>query len=275
LLAGLPPYLFGAAAAISFVLAVYLALHNRIGSSMVLSALALLTALLAYLPQLESVSAFAVNVKLRNSLDRAEEILTRLRAQSVVNAKLAYTTLAWGNRLGAPKAAEKQRLLDEMDDQLATMNVSADERSEIKIPYIRFIAFDFYQMFIRGIDYALSRRTEALQAKLQAEPTDTNRALAQTLATNTAEWRRRAFRSSLEQMPLDGFRQHLHDNTPQQAFSAEETAALSRLADQTADLFEASRRKGGYTAEAAEFYDKYNDQTGGGASLYRLIFEAR
>jgi hypothetical protein len=57
LLAGLPPYLFGAAAAISFVLAVYLALHNRIGSSMVLSALALLTALLAYLPQLESVTA--------------------------------------------------------------------------------------------------------------------------------------------------------------------------------------------------------------------------
>jgi len=51
-------------------------------------------ALLAYLPQLDSLSAFAVNVKLRSNLDRADEILVRLRSLTIVNAKLAYTTLA-------------------------------------------------------------------------------------------------------------------------------------------------------------------------------------
>jgi hypothetical protein len=45
------------------------------------------------------------------------------------------------------------------------------------------------------------------------------------------------------------------------------------MANQIADLFEASRRKGGYTAEAAEFYDKHND--GLGASLYRLTFNTQ
>jgi hypothetical protein len=57
-------------------------------------------------------------------------------------------------------------------------------------------------------------------------------------------------------------------------FSAQETAALNKIADEIADLFEASRRKGGYTSEAAEFYDRYNDD-GLGASLYRRAFTAQ
>jgi hypothetical protein len=39
---------------------------------------------------------------------------------------------AWGNRLGAPKATEKQRLLDAMDEQLAALNVNPDDANEIK-----------------------------------------------------------------------------------------------------------------------------------------------
>jgi hypothetical protein len=275
LLGGLPPYLFAAAATISFALALYLALHDRIKSASLLGALAFVAALLAYLPQLESLSAFAVNVKLRSSLDRAEEILSRLRSLSVVNAKLAYTTLAWGNRLGAPKAIEKQRLLDAMDEQLAALNVSPDEANEIKRSYVRFIAFDFYTLYSRGIDYALSRRMEALQAKVQAEPSDANRTAAQMFSIKMSEWRKIAFPSSLEALPLDGFRKYLHDKTPADTFSLQETASLQKLANQIADLFEASRLKGGYTPEAAEFYDKYNDASGGGASLYNLVFNTQ
>ena len=98
LLQGLPPYLFATAAIVSFALAIYLALHDKKGAGALLGAMALVAALLAYLPQLDSLSAFAVNVKLRSSLDRADEILARLRNLTVGNAKLAYTSLAWGNR---------------------------------------------------------------------------------------------------------------------------------------------------------------------------------
>ena len=95
LLQGLPPFLFATAVPVSFALAVYLALYDRKGASAILAAAALAAALLAYLPQLDSLSAFAVNVKLRSNLDRADEILAKLRKLTVVNAKLAYTTLAW------------------------------------------------------------------------------------------------------------------------------------------------------------------------------------
>jgi hypothetical protein len=154
LLYGLPPYLFAVAAIISFALAVYLALYDRKGASAILGAMALVSALLAYLPQLDSLSAFALNLKLRSSLDRADEILTRLRNLSIVNAKLAYTTLGWGNRLSAPSASDKQHLLDEMDRQLAAMGVSSTERAEMQRSYVRFIGIDFYALFVRAIDYA-------------------------------------------------------------------------------------------------------------------------
>jgi hypothetical protein len=87
---------------------------------------------------------------------------------------------------------------------------------------------------------------EALQAKLQAEPSDETRAAAQTFSTKMSEWRRTALRSPLDEMPLDGFRKYLHERTPADAFSLQETTELQKLADRIADLFEASRRKGGY-----------------------------
>jgi hypothetical protein len=57
-------------------------------------------------------------------------------------------------------------------------------------------------------------------------------------------------------MPIDGFRRHILDVIPADTFSPEETTALRNLANRMADLFEASRNKGGYTEETAEFYDR-------------------
>jgi len=111
---------------------------------------------------------------------------------------------------------------------------------------------------------------EATQAKAQAQPNDANRAAAQDFNTKMSEWRRTQARPSLEEIPADGFRRLLHDNTPGNIFSVEQTADLQKLADQIADLFDSSRQKGGYTAEAADFYDKYYD--GLGAALYKSAF---
>jgi hypothetical protein len=65
----------------------------------------------------------------------------------------------------------------------------------------------------------------------------------------------------------------LHDNTPVATFSPEETGALNKMADEIAGLFQSSRLKGGYTKEAAEFYDRYYD--GLGAALYRRVFDGQ
>jgi hypothetical protein len=269
LLSGLPPYLFGAAAAITLAIAVFLAVHSRSGATLMVIA-AFLAAVLAYFPRIESVSALMVNVTLRKNIDRAEEILNKLRTLSVVNAKVAYTTLAWGNRFGSPTAAEKQRLLDAMDEQLTAMDVSANERREIKQPYVRFIAFDFGQLYIVAIDYASNRRMEALQRAFQAQAIDANRTAMQNFAAKQAEWRSKALSDlQVERIPIDGFRKYLHDRTPTDTFSPQETEALNRLADHVADLFEASKRKGGYTTDAAQFYDAHAGS--GGASLSALF----
>ena len=155
-----------------------------------------------------------------------------------------------------------------MNEQLAAMNVGADERQEIQRSYVRFIGFDFYRLYHSAIDYALSRRMEALLAKAQVLPNDANKTAAQEFNSKTSEWRSRTARASLEEMPIEDFRKYLHDDTPVDAFSPDETAALRKLADQIADLFDAARRKGGYTEQAAEFYDKYYD--GLGAALIQI-----
>jgi len=266
----LPPYLFAAAAIVAFTLAIYLALHDRIKGGTLLGTIAFVAALLAYLPQLDSLSAFMVNVKLKSSLDRADEILGKLRDLSVVNAKLAYTTIAWGNRFGNPKASEKQRILDAVDEQLVALNVPADERSGIQQAYIRFIAFDFYRMYVLGIDYALSRRNEGMLQRLQTEPSDANKAAANHLNTKMNEWRG-TMNTNVEEIPLNAYRKFLHDKAPIDTFMPDETAALNRFADKIADLFEASKQKGGYTDEAAKFYDRYSDD-GLGAAMYRDVF---
>src|SRR5260221_7132561 len=97
-----PPYLLSIGAAVCLVLAVISCWQGRLKEAGILGAFFFLCVVLAYLPQTENIKAFAVEVKLRRTLDRAEEILARLKDLSLTNAKMSYMTVAWGNRLGAP-----------------------------------------------------------------------------------------------------------------------------------------------------------------------------
>lgn len=72
-------------------------------------------------------------------------------------------------------------------------------------------------------------------------------------------------------MPIAEFRKYVHDAVPLATFSPEETTALNKLAEEISDFVEAAKKKGGYTKEAAEFYDRYNTD-GMGASLYKRVF---
>jgi hypothetical protein len=108
---------------------------------------------------------------------------------------------------------------------------------------------------------------------VQADPSEDNKSAAQGFSTKIYEWRRRSLRFSLDDVPIEGFRRHILDVIPPDTFAPQETAALRTLADRMADLFEASKNKGGYTEETAEFYDKYND--GSGVALYKVAFNVQ
>jgi hypothetical protein len=268
-----PPYLLAGMAGVCLISAVILIWKGRLKPAFMMSSLFVVVVLLVYFPQLDSLKAFMIDVKLRTTLDRAEEILGRLRKLSVVNARLGYTTLAWGNRLGTPKAADKQKVLDAFDEQLISLNVSDGERDEIKWQYVRFIAFDFSYLFIQTIDHTLDRRKEALTSNLQKQPTDDDRTALQRLVQYQSEWRAKNINLTIDAIPLDAFQKYLQDRVPVDALSQNDILKLRKVADTIAELFDASKKKGGYTDEAAAFYDTYYDD-GMGTALYKRTFES-
>lgn len=73
-----PPYLFALGAIVCFGLTILLAFRDKLKPATLLGGLFFLCAILAYFPQLDSIAAFNINVKLRQNLDRAEEILGKL-----------------------------------------------------------------------------------------------------------------------------------------------------------------------------------------------------
>ncbi len=77
-----PPYLFALGAMTCFGLTILLAFKkDKIKSAILLGGLFFLCAILAYFPHLDSIAAFSINVKLRQNLDRAEEILKKLQEE--------------------------------------------------------------------------------------------------------------------------------------------------------------------------------------------------
>jgi hypothetical protein len=134
-------FLFFVAAPSMFALlcAVYQAMNDKPLSAATLGTIFLVGALILFIPQLEVLKAWGVEAKLRQSLDRAEEIIDRLRRLSVISAKATYTATAWGGRIGGPSAREKQALLDQVDEQPATLKVNQQERAEIVSGYVKFI----------------------------------------------------------------------------------------------------------------------------------------
>jgi hypothetical protein len=127
----------------------YQAINERLASAGVLAGLFIAAAFLLYLPQLETFKAFAVEVRLRQSLDRAEEILGRLKGLAIISAKVSYMTLAWGNRIGSPSAKQKQAILDGVNEQLVALNVAKDERREIVRPLVRLIGVDMWSFIAK------------------------------------------------------------------------------------------------------------------------------
>ncbi len=140
-------FFIAAMAMVALLCAIYEAMNQRNASALTLLPIFLLATLLFYLPRLETLSALGISVKLQSTLNQAEEIIERLKKLAEVNAKVTYMTIAWGNRLGSPKAVDKQRILDEMDAQLSALKVGDAERRQITKPLVALIGVDLYAAY--------------------------------------------------------------------------------------------------------------------------------
>jgi hypothetical protein len=167
----LPPYLLAIGAFGCFGIALWFFGHEKLKIAGALSALFFLcVVVLAYIPKAESINAFAVNVKLKQNVDLAKDAIEQLRELAKTNARVGYTTLAWGNRLGSPTAQEKKAILDQVDQQLEALQVSKAERKEISRPLVRLIGLDLYSVFAHSMDRYVHVRNQDWHPFLTCRP---------------------------------------------------------------------------------------------------------
>jgi hypothetical protein len=184
------PFVIAAMAMVSLICAIFEAMSQRNGSAVALMTIFLISTLLFYLPQLETFSALGVEVRLRKTLDRAEEIIERMKKLAEANAKVTYMTVAWGNRIGSPSAVDKQQLLDETDAQLRALNVDEGEREKIARPLVSLIGVDLYSAFSQVMERLVFWTDLKENRKLNANHTPETQAKYQELVASIGAWRK-------------------------------------------------------------------------------------
>jgi hypothetical protein len=256
-----PPYLLSAAAIACFTLAIYFFWHDNLRIGVAYSTLFFVCVMLVYLPQTESIKAFSVDVKLRRSLDRAEDIMAKVRELSLLNAKLSFMTLAWSNRLSSPKATDKKVILDLVDQQLDALKISDKERLEIALPMLRIILVDLFSILQRTI----AGRVEFNSRKfLQAQPRESRSVpspATETLNANVNEWRESLSRLYRE-LELDNVEAIFQQVIPRTIFDPKDQLVAENFAKQVLRIWADCNSQRRLTNEAAIFLDSCEDSSG-------------
>jgi hypothetical protein len=224
-----------------------------------------------FLPSLNFISAFGIEAHLTQTLNQAQDIIDRLHKMAAINARATYMTMAWGNRIGAPSAMDKQAILDDVDHELVDLKVTPQERSEITRPYVQLISVDFYGLFVQTFDRYAYWKLNQDTNRFHADASEDNRRALQILSDQISAWRSVAF-GDYTYSKIQGARlgDELTRATPTW-LDANEMKQAQIFRSQLATLFEGCQDKGGYTPEAAEFYDKYHDIGGEDLKIKELF----
>ncbi len=150
-----PPYLFTGAAITCFILTAYFALHESVPTATLYSGLFVVCVIFGYFPQLDSIKAFSVDVKLKKNISRAEEIIANIRSLSIANARFAYTIAAYSGRGPSITIIEKQALIKIINKHLNNMNITDSERREVSSQYVKMIGYELYSIFAKATRIAV------------------------------------------------------------------------------------------------------------------------
>lgn len=253
----------GAFAIFSIILAVYQAMQKEIASAGLLATIFLVCTLVVFIPQLESLKAWGIEARLRQTVNEAVATLDNLKRLSATSAKSTYLSAAWSNRIGAPTAKEKQAVLDETEKQLAELKISEEERREIVRPYVQMIGFDFYMLYVRIFDRYLNWRSDELMRRYNAGNSPEAKKALDEFREKPGKWRSLSLRSGMwRDLDSSKLKKELDQADPSTWLAPSEIKAAEELKAEVLGLFKACESKGGYTPEAADFYDTYHD-TGG------------
>ncbi|MGB8278102.1 MAG: hypothetical protein WCF20_09285 [Methylovirgula sp.] len=246
----------------ALILCVFQAWNGKTGSASALGAAFIACSVFLFLSQIKTFKVWEVEVELRETLDRAEEIIGRVRKLASISARASYLTIAWGNRLGTPPAREKQAVLNEIDNQLAELKVSPQELADIQRPFVKMVRLDFFFLF-QGVlqQYAWILNTELTADIHKAKDPSAAAAAANRHSELITAWTNRTQRgdpsADLEKESLEDV---LNDYVPKggEWLNDKELAVMQKFKTEIVRLNADCEKKGGYTLEAVTYYDRYS-----------------
>jgi hypothetical protein len=255
-------YFLAAMAMLSLLCAVYKSMNQRLASAGVLAAIFVASALLLYLPQLETFKAFGIEARMQKNLTEAKEILEKVRQASIASAKSAYLNFAWANRWGGISPREKQKALDSVNEQLRAVGVKDEERQAIVKPHVEFIGFDLYFTFYNSLRSVLWH--------YRTQPTESEG--EKVIREWEAKWRPDGLDTILPQL-TDGQKltAYMKQHISRSFINAPEYEKLENLADKVGQIYEGCRIRGGYTEAAFEFIESYKRSDGRPESNYAIL----
>jgi hypothetical protein len=259
------------AATVLALIAIYLALADRVAAGSLVAALFVIVALFHYLPQMESFKAYGVEAKWRARINEADDILRKLRQSTLASAELTYHTLGWGSRMGGQRAKMKQGLADRVDAALIDLGVDREQVMELKREYLFFASFDLFHAFKQVVDWNLMTNDRKATRRLDELHQDQTNPEVQELTIKLSKLREsRPALNPLEDLSKVNFRDYCRALIPTAALPAREAKILTEFADKVADMVGTCKRTGRVIDGAAELIDGYQPEDR--KALYRQLF---
>jgi hypothetical protein len=252
-------YAAGAGAVFAVVAALYQAMNREVGSALVVLLIFLALCVVTFFPQIQQFSFYGLEARMIGSVKEVKGIEEAVRRMAAVNARVTYMSIAWGNRMGAPSAVDKQAILDDVDKHLKDVKVSEDERQSIVKPLVAMIKFDLLMAFRRIISEYSQVRYGILVEKARSEQTDRVKARDEHSEGITIYTKRQEGADVFGRLYSFNLEEELRQMTPREWLGEAELRVVSDLRKKLGRLAEDCEKKGGYTPEAAQFQDAVNN----------------
>lgn len=134
-------------AAVSFLLTLWLLWQDRTASASVAVALSFGSVLFRVLPSLESFEILGLKAKLRERIEKVDEILDRLRRVATVFTKASVQNTTWSNRIGGLSYQNQAELLEEQVAELVSLGVASDLIDTVKRPALTMVSNDLVRHY--------------------------------------------------------------------------------------------------------------------------------
>lgn len=186
-----PQYLLGFGAFIFAGATLFLALIDKASAASVTAAMSAGMMAFIYLPIFESVDAFGFHAKIRNEIDRAEQLLHQIRSNAEVSAKILLEQMAWSGRWGSVKLGRRHDLISALTENLSEMGITPEAIDELLEPVLAFIGLDLHHRWRRIVDQRVRHFRTTKQAELDQkfpDPIDSSDPVRNRLVIEREAW---------------------------------------------------------------------------------------